>query len=70
MSRIGNQELTIPSGVEVSLNGDVITVKGSKGTLTQNINDVLEVSINDNKSNFSSVNIITSVINSINDLFS
>ena len=28
MSRIGNKPITIPDGVEVSLNGNHITVKG------------------------------------------
>ena len=37
MSRIGNKPITIPEGVEVTLNGDVITVKGPKGTLTREI---------------------------------
>lgn len=37
MSRIGNKPITIPDGVEVTLNGDVITVKGTKGTLTREI---------------------------------
>ena len=33
MSRIGNRVLTIPAGVEVNVDGNTITVKGSKGTL-------------------------------------
>lgn len=37
MSRIGNKPIIIPDGVEVTLNGDVITVKGPKGTLTREI---------------------------------
>ena len=37
MSRIGNKPITIPDGVQVTLNGDVITVKGPKGTLTREI---------------------------------
>ena len=37
MSRKGNKPITIPDGVEVTLNGDVITVKGPKGTLTREI---------------------------------
>lgn len=34
MSRIGKKPVAIPSGVEVTLNKNVITVKGPKGTLT------------------------------------
>ena len=36
MSRIGRMPITVPAGVEVSIaEGNVVTVKGSKGTLTQ-----------------------------------
>lgn len=35
MSRLGKIPVTIPSGVEVTLTDGVMTVKGSKGTLTQ-----------------------------------
>ncbi len=34
MSRIGKQPVPVPSGVDVSIDGQVVTVKGSKGTLT------------------------------------
>ncbi len=33
MSRIGKQPITIPSGVEVSISGQHVAVKGPKGTL-------------------------------------
>ena len=35
MSRIGNRIITIPEGVTVELNDNVVTVKGPKGTLEQ-----------------------------------
>lgn len=36
MSRIGKMPITVPAGVEVSIaDGNVVTVKGPKGTLTQ-----------------------------------
>lgn len=35
MSRIGKQPVTIPAGVEVSIDGNVVTVKGPKGELKQ-----------------------------------
>ncbi len=35
MSRIGRQPVEIPAGVEVKLDGNTLTVKGPKGTLTQ-----------------------------------
>ena len=36
MSRIGRKPVAIPAGVEVTLNGQTLTVKGPKGTLTSN----------------------------------
>ena len=35
MSRIGNRVIAIPEGVTVTLNEDVVTVKGPKGELSQ-----------------------------------
>ena len=37
MSRIGKKPITIPAGVTVSVKDAVVTVKGPKGTLTQEI---------------------------------
>ena len=37
MSRIGRMPITIPAGVDVKIDGNVVTVKGPKGTLTQQI---------------------------------
>jgi len=37
MSRIGKAPITVPSGVEVSINGANITVKGPKGSLTRTL---------------------------------
>jgi len=34
MSRVGKKAITIPAGVTVAINGDVVTVKGSKGELS------------------------------------
>jgi len=48
MSRIGKNPITIPSGVEVKLNGNIVTVKGSKGTLTQEIDSCVTLTIEDN----------------------
>ena len=35
MSRIGNRIITVPAGVTVELNNNIVTVKGPKGELTQ-----------------------------------
>lgn len=40
MSRIGKNPVTIPAGVTVEVNGNVVTVKGKKGQLTQDFSDV------------------------------
>ena len=37
MSRIGRLPITVPSGVDVALDGRVITVKGPKGSLTREL---------------------------------
>ena len=37
MSRIGQAPITIPSGVEVTIEGRVVTVKGPKGELTRTV---------------------------------
>ncbi|NVK05497.1 MAG: 50S ribosomal protein L6 [Flavobacteriia bacterium] len=39
MSRIGKAPITIPEGVDVQVNGNVVTVKGKLGELTQTIAD-------------------------------
>ena len=47
MSRIGNAPIDMPNGVELSVKGDEVQVKGPKGTLTQTIDPSLEVSVDD-----------------------
>jgi large subunit ribosomal protein L6 len=37
MSRIGQAPIAVPSGVDVSIDGKTITVKGPKGTLTRTV---------------------------------
>jgi len=43
MSRIGRKPIAIPSGVDITLNGNVITVKGPKGTLTRELHKDMKV---------------------------
>ena len=44
MSRIGKQPIAIPSGVTVTISdGNEVTVKGSKGTLSQKVNQNIKV---------------------------
>ena len=49
MSRIGNRILTIPAGVEVNVDGNTITVKGSKGTLAYTFKNNVDVKVEDGK---------------------
>jgi large subunit ribosomal protein L6 len=44
MSRIGKQPITIPGGVDVSLDGQHVTVKGPKGALEHDVPDTITVS--------------------------
>lgn len=48
MSRIGKRPINIPSDVKVTLDGKVITVKGPKGELKQEIHPLVKVNIEDN----------------------
>ena len=43
MSRVGKKPIIVPSGVEVTINGNVVTVKGPKGTLTKEFNSILTI---------------------------
>ncbi len=43
MSRIGKQQITIPQGVDVTLAGRTLTVKGPKGTLVREIHPLVTV---------------------------
>ncbi len=47
MSRIGNAPIEIPAGVTVTVNGDLVTVKGPKGELSQKVNSDLTVKVED-----------------------
>ena len=48
MSRIGNKTITVPAGVEITIaEGNEVTVKGPKGTLTRKFSPLIEIK-NDN----------------------
>jgi large subunit ribosomal protein L6 len=47
MSRIGKVPVPVPSGVDVSIAADVVTVKGPKGTLTHRVPSPIAVSRGD-----------------------
>ncbi len=48
MSRIGKTPIEVPSGVEVNISGQEVEVKGSKGTLTHTLPEVISISKDDN----------------------
>ncbi len=45
MSRIGNKPVAIPAGVEVNVNGNEVTVKGTKGTLSNTFNADITIAV-------------------------
>ena len=47
MSRIGKQPVVVPAGVDVTIDGQNVAVKGPKGTLTLDVAEPIEVSRND-----------------------
>ena len=48
MSRVANNPVQLPSGVEVKLDGNDLTVKGSKGSLALSLYEGVQVSQDDN----------------------
>jgi large subunit ribosomal protein L6 len=53
MSRIGRMPVTVPSGVDVTIQGQEVTVKGPKGTLSVEISAPIQVVQNDDTINVS-----------------
>jgi large subunit ribosomal protein L6 len=47
MSRIGKAPITVPSGVDVTVDGRKVTVKGPKGTLSHEVDEPITVSLDD-----------------------
>ena len=47
MSRIGKAPITVPSGVDIKVDGQTVTVKGPKGELTQALPAPISVSVED-----------------------
>ena len=56
MSRIANNPVSIPAGVDVKLGAEDITVKGANGTLNMPLNASVEVALNDNVITFKARN--------------
>ena len=49
MSRIGRMPVEIPAGVTVTVNGNTVTVKGPKGTLTDTFNARMNIAVEGNQ---------------------
>lgn len=49
MSRIGRMPINVPAGVTVTVNGNTVTVKGPKGTLTREFNKDISIAMEDGK---------------------
>ena len=49
MSRIGNKPIDIPKGVEVKLDGNVVSVKGPLGTLKQEMHNEMILKLEEDK---------------------
>lgn len=56
MSRIGNKIITIPAGVELTVNGATVTVKGPKGELTKTFENCIEINVNGSEVTFAPKN--------------
>lgn len=51
MSRIGLKPVNLPAGVEVKIDGNVVSVKGPKGELKQQVSDKLTINVEDGQLN-------------------
>jgi large subunit ribosomal protein L6 len=52
MSRVANNPVELPNGVEVTLGGTELSVKGARGTLAMPINEQVEIKQEDNMLTF------------------
>ena len=53
MSRIANNPVAVPSGVEININDNSVSVKGPKGTLAFDMHDKVEIKSEENELKFS-----------------
>ena len=47
MSRVANNPVSLPKGVEVSINGSSVSVKGGKGTMEMTLTDGIDIDVNE-----------------------
>lgn len=75
MSRIGRLPVAVPAGVDVKIDGNTVTVKGPKGTLTNSFNPNMTITLdngvitvarpNDNKENRSVHGLTRTLVNNM-----
>lgn len=49
MSRVANAPITIPSGVEINLDGNLLSVKGKLGQLSYGLRESIELDVQENE---------------------
>jgi large subunit ribosomal protein L6 len=49
VSRIGKKPISLPAGVKVTVDGNTVTIQGSKGTLVQTLPEGITISQEDNQ---------------------
>ena len=47
MSRVANNPVNLPTGVEVNINGSSVSVKGGKGTMEMTLTDGIGIDVNE-----------------------
>lgn len=52
MSRVAKAPISLPKGVQISLQNQLVKIKGKKGELTHNIHNLVECQLKDNVLNF------------------
>ncbi len=55
MSRIGKKSITVPSGIDLKIDGNSVTVKGPKGELKREIRPEIKIELNDGQVSFTPV---------------
>lgn len=56
MSRVANNPVSVPTGVEVKLDGQALAVKGGKGSLAMSVHSLVEVKLDDGTLTFAARN--------------
>jgi chaperonin GroES len=52
MSRVANNPVNLPKGVEVNINGSSVSVKGGKGTMEMTLTDGIGIDVNEQSARY------------------